>query len=216
MLFEVNPSALPKGFTDEDLLLAQHLRQEDDAQVLSPIRDEPLKTVTGVVKCGCADADRFCDVLDHFRMRLPVAGNGKHRIHPVSLAGTALCLIPESPIYEDDPDFENDHGVIWGNIKVGILLKHLRYVILYTHWPCGAALLAGLTLRQSLELFVECKEHLHDKLQVLRLERGIEDQITIASFLDLDVGSSKQLTYKFRCSNLIASLLRWDMRDVSR
>lgn len=109
-----------------------------------------------IIPVLCGDCDHSDDKIDHLRRVFP--GIRSHRLH---WNGGGLLLDACSPANELGYDCS---GAMQFQVMQSLKIKaHIRQVIVETHWPCGVASDAGMTIRDQMRSLIHVKQHLKDR-----------------------------------------------------
>lgn len=158
------------------------------AGVLGSIEGEMIPHAEGTVLVSCADGDRISHILQtHWDI---CTGRDCH--HVLTMNGGPLLIPEHSPIA--DPDLK-EGPVLLKHITVGAKLKKTTTIVVYGHWPCGAAILANVSLLESLRLYVGAKARIRNIMRVHEMEP------TIVSCFHVDYGNGKKVSYHFERDN---------------
>jgi hypothetical protein len=178
--------------TAEDFELIRELRTSG---VFRDFSGELIPSEKGTIVIPCADGDRITDILTHHWG----ACNGHPCHHSLSLNGGPL-LIPEcSPLSQEDGE-----GKILLKHSFGAhQLKALTTVVLYGHWPCGAAISANMTLNEALDLCIKSKDTVRTFLQ----KKDVAPTVVLC--FHVDYGNGLKRSYFF-------DRKAWNERGVKR
>ncbi len=166
--------------SDEDRQAYSKLRER---QILINVDAHRLDLSAGVILVACSDGDQLPDIFNNlshsFEGQRPTA-----RIHTIALNGGALLLPANSPLVT--PHREDE--VLLEHIRVARELKGIDTVALYTHAPCGAGGMAGLTLEQEIDLLLSAKSRIKEELI----------DVKVACFCHIDRGDDKRTYFVSR------------------
>ncbi|MFZ6014982.1 MAG: hypothetical protein ACOYUZ_01340 [Patescibacteria group bacterium] len=162
-----------------------HLSNEDrrtyarmrEQHILDDVDSCKLDISNGIILVTCSDGDQILDTLEHAQ-RLFHEQNIKPRIHVIALNGGGLLISDKSPLVAS----KREDLTILEHIAVAQKLKGINTVAIYTHAPCGAGTLAGLTLEQEIELLLSAK---------VRIKETIPDT-NVSCFCHIDRGNGKR------------------------
>jgi hypothetical protein len=152
-------------------------------EILLDVESHRLDLTAGVILVACSDGDQLPDIFSNISNSF-AGQRSSPRIHTIALNGGALLLPENSPLVTAHREDE----VLLEHIKVARELKNIDTVALYTHAPCGAGTLAGLTLEQELDLLLIAKTRVKETLP------GIK----VACFCHIDRGESKRTYFVSR------------------
>jgi len=153
-----------------------------DKGVLKDLAPELMPTQDGTIVIPCADGERITNVL----MRHWEVCNGRKCHHTLSLNGGPLLIPKKSPVAN-----LSEGKVLLEHAYGGHRLKSVSTVVLYGHWPCGAALGAGLSLFEALEYCIQAK----DATRSFFRQKGLEPDVLLCFHIDYLNG--RQRSYFF-------------------
>jgi hypothetical protein len=170
-----------KSLSAADLSMIRDLRC---AGVLQNMDGNKIPDNDGTIVISCADGDRISDILEFHRKQC----DSHECHHPLTLNGGPLLIPRDSPV----ADKEHPEGpVILKHVVGANKIKNISTIVAYGHWPCGAALASGLSLYQTLELFVKSKDNIRQFLQAREIKPSV-----VACF-HVDYGSGVKRSYFF-------------------
>ncbi len=168
-----------------DYQLIQTLR---GVGVLKDLEGPRIPAERGTIVIPCADGDRITDLLTkHWGV---CDGHPCH--HTLSLNGGPLLIPESSPIAK-----LGEGQIIKEHAYGGHRLKAVTTVMLYGHWPCGAAITNGLSLYDTLVCCVSAKDEMRTFLQ----SRGIEPTVILCFHVDYADGRKKSYYFDRRAWN---------------
>jgi hypothetical protein len=150
--------------------------------VLKNMDGNKIPDDNGTIVISCSDGDRISDILEYHRNTC----DGHHCHHPLALNGGPLLIPKDSPVADKDYP---EGPVLLRHVLGANKIKKISTVVMYGHWPCGAALASGLTLHQALELVVKSKDNVRLFLQSHEIEPKV------VSCFHVDYGSTKRSYY---------------------
>ncbi|HBO99935.1 MAG: hypothetical protein UU48_C0002G0063 [Candidatus Uhrbacteria bacterium GW2011_GWF2_41_16] len=146
----------------KELLYVETLRKNG---VFLEIDNRFRNLETGMIAVPCADCDQRVDLIRHAES-LFEEQNLPTRIHPLGLNGGAI-LIPEwSPLNING----EDGRVLMRHIRDAAVLKHIGLLVLYGHYPCGAAGLAKLSLEETVNLLMSAEGLVKETMSGMRVD----------------------------------------------
>jgi hypothetical protein len=166
--------------SDTDRDTYKRLRKQG---ILSDVDAHRLDLTAGVILVACSDGDQLPDIFNNISHSFE-GQRQSARIHTIALNGGALLLPENSPLVT--PHREDE--VLLEHIKVARELKNINTIALYTHAPCGAGTLAGLTLEQELDLLLAAKVRIKESLPGIKA----------VCFCHIDRGESKRTYFVSR------------------
>lgn len=150
---------------------------------LAPVKgkklDHRLDIKHGLQLVACSDCHQFRDMFGHIS-NFVTERDGHGHIHATLLNGGALLL----PIVSRVRGMIPADAVIIANLMGARRLKGISTVALYSHAPCGAAEMAGVNFRETIQLLKEAK----DRVKNLLTCSG-EKPFHVACFCHVDFGS---------------------------
>ncbi|MDO8557802.1 MAG: hypothetical protein Q7S09_01250 [bacterium] len=132
--------------------------------VLVDVDPQRMRQEDGVICVTCADGDQMPDVFQQ-QVKFALEAGFKPRPHQLSLNGGALLIPEESPLNKE----LREDATLLAHIRGGIKLKGIRTIVLYIHAPCGAAGLAGLTFKESIDLLIKAKDRIKKEILDVRV-----------------------------------------------
>jgi len=155
--------------------LSKLVLSETDAQVLQLMRNADVFTdlenhritndePTGSICFTCADGHQIGDIYT----RHSNIYEEEACIHTFGLNGGALLLAPNSPLL---PLIfpEGVHAFLIQQIDDAMKMKGINLCAIYTHFPCGAATSARLSIMDQLGLVVSAKTFLKKRFPTLKV-----------------------------------------------
>lgn len=173
--------------SSEDQRFLELLKQRQQP-VLQPLAEHYLQA--RVVFVPCSDGDQMPDLYNHQLSLCRKTNPHDYMTHTIALNGGALNLAEESPLSQV---FREDL-VLLRHIEQALTIKpNVNTVVLYSHFPCGAARLQQLGIVESLMYLFLGKERLRKAIPAIR---------NIACYFHVDYKGTKK-TY-------FASRQRWE------
>lgn len=154
--------------TEADYKLIRKLRER---KVLEDLNGQLLPAERGTIVIPCADGDRITDILtSHW-----AACSGRPCHHTLSLNGGPLLIPRNSPV--------NRMGageLLLEHAYAGHKLKEVTTIVLYSHWPCGAAITSGMSLHEAIEFSIRAKDRTRRFMQ----RKGLEPTVALCFHVD--------------------------------
>jgi len=163
-----------------DYQLVRDLRAQSIFKDLVP---DLMPAQNGTIVVPCADGERITNLLTQ---HWAICGSGRNCHHTISLNGGPLLLPKGSPVAH-----LGERRVLLEHAYGGHRLKAVTTIVLYGHWPCGAALGAGLSLQEALAYCVEAK----DVIRTFFRKRGLEPDVILC--FHVDYANGRQRSYYF-------------------
>jgi hypothetical protein len=165
--------------SEADYKLIRALRE---AGVLKNLNGDLIPAERGTIVIPCADGDRLTDLLTtHWG-----ACNGHPCHHTLSLNGGPLLIPAKSPVAR-----LGEGRVLLEHAYAGHKLKTVTTVVLYGHWPCGAALGANLSLYEAFEYCIKAKDATRKFLR----GKGLEPTVILC--FHVDYANGRKTSYFF-------------------
>ncbi len=180
MMRQITQGGTTGHLSNEDREAYNRLRKQE---ILLDVDAHRLNLADGVILVACSDGDQLPDIFSNISHSF-AGQRSSPRIHTIALNGGALLLPEDSPLVTAHREDE----VLLEHIKVARELKNIHTVALYTHAPCGAGTLAGLTLEQELNLLLAAKVRIKEHLPGIKA----------ACFCHIDRGESKRTYFVSR------------------
>lgn len=130
------------------------------AGVFQDIKTDQMSASRRFVAIACADGDRTPELMDFHRT---CCGDRESLcFHAPARNGGGLVLAPSSPL-------ANRRGLPHGlccmdELIESCTIKDTRTVVLYGHFPCGAAAAYDIPVARALDYLVEAKDNVRDKI----------------------------------------------------
>ena len=149
-------------------ILTQHdrlcLEQMKQFGLFAEIIPQKLAISNGVVAAFCSDGDQFYDLYSH-TARVCEEAVGTIRIHPITLNGGGILM--SGQLREE----QCQHGqTMQENILAAVVMKGIKDVFLYTHFPCGIAISHCLGVIDQALLLRMAKNRLKEANPELRIK----------------------------------------------
>jgi len=154
-----------------------------EQQILVDVDSHRLDLSAGVILVACSDGDQLPDIFNNISHSF-AGQRSTARIHTIALNGGALLLPANSPLVTAHREDE----VLLEHIRVARQLKGIDTIALYTHAPCGAGTIAGLTLKQEIDLLLSAKSRIKEEFSDAK----------VACFCHIDRGDSKRTYFVSR------------------
>lgn len=168
-----------------DLQLIKRLREAGIFEDVDPHRIK--NNHQGFIVVVCGDCDQATDIHGHHSSITSRIGQLRG-IHEFKLNGGALRLPLKSPLNKKGLPADK---VLLRDIKDAIFLKEMQTIVIYAHFPCGAAGLCGLTVLEQLDLLVKAKRRLKKEFS----------EVKVACFFHVDYTNGRKRTYFISLQN---------------
>jgi|GEM_PF-1496460 len=160
-----------------DFALLQQLRHQYG--VLKDVAPGRCRHDNGQLMVLCSDGDVFPKLFDYHRQLLKL-----DRLHPLAWNGGGLRLDVHSILGQH----HNSAEVLLNDIIDARKLKNMSVIELWTHYPCGAADLAGMGVMDIIQSIVNAK-------QFLRQSFGANDPVKIIPLCHVAWANHKRRSY---------------------
>lgn len=147
--------------------------------VLNDVVPERCRHDNGLVMVSCSDGDQFSELFDHHRRLLKL-----DRLHPLAWNGGGLRLDINSILGQR----RNSAEVLFDDIVDARKLKTMDTIELWTHYPCGAAGLAGMNVLDIIQSIIHAK-------QFLRQRFGADDPVRVIPLCHVAWANHKKRSY---------------------
>lgn len=143
------------------------VRQLKRLGILLPVDPTKRDYRRGITPVICADCHQRRDIEGHLEGLMREAGVENPLVHALKLNGGAATIALDERMNPGDHKGQALLMDIGGTARPDV--KGIKLIALYGHWPCGQALLMGVTLPEMIELLMRgetrAKEH-HPHLKV--------------------------------------------------
>jgi len=180
--------------TEEDVAFIRHLKALGILLPVDPTKPDYSNGITPVI---CADGDQRKDIEGHLEGLMRKAGCNE-RLHALKLNGGAASIALDDRMNPGDHKGQSFLMDIGGTSLPDV--KGIRTVGLYGHWPCGLALLVGVSLEECFELLMRGETRVKDHYPDLPVD----------SYFHVDFGPSyKEFGKKRQKMTYFASHRAW-------
>ncbi len=160
----------------------------------------------GVIFDTCGDCARFGEIYDYQVSLVIKDGGSREMVHVITGNGGGLLLAEDCVVSSK----EAAHLYL-SQIAGAVALKGIPLVMIYGHFPCGAAGLEDMSARSIIQALVEAKQAVHTRVPVMVRElveskpekfKGkvlgvdIPLELQVAIKVHLDYGPGKMFTYR--------------------
>lgn len=165
---------------DETLQFLQEMRAK---KVLYNLSGNKLDHSKGVILVACGDCDQMPDIWKT-QEDMCLLHRSDPRIHIIALNAGALKVPHDSPLSQE----LREDLVLMKNICESVDMKEIETIVIYTHFPCGAATKANLTVENQIQLLIDAKD-------LIKSSVPKEKNIKVSCFIQINWPDGRKRSY---------------------